>query len=95
MAKHTTGPRTERPSSQTRHTQHAVVGPEQRVCCRCCQSGVLTLPCVDHTCVAAVWTVGLCGWLAGRTSSERVPKVQFIHLTRRGIPCRSSLERAW
>ena len=43
MAKHTAGPRTERPSSHKRHTQHAVVGPERRVLCRRCQSGVLTL----------------------------------------------------
>jgi len=49
MATHTAGPRTERPSSQTRHTQHAVVGPEQRVCCRRCHSAVLTLSlCGPH-----------------------------------------------
>ena len=43
MAKQTAGPRTERPSSQIRHTKHAVVGPERRVLCRRCHSGVLSL----------------------------------------------------
>jgi hypothetical protein len=33
----------EQPSSPKRRTKHAVVGPERRVLCRRCQSGVLTL----------------------------------------------------
>jgi len=33
----------EQTSAPTRRTKHAVVGPERRVLCRRCQSGVLTL----------------------------------------------------
>ena len=43
MRKQTAGPRTERPPSPKSRMKQQAVGPERRVLCRRCHSGVLSL----------------------------------------------------